>query len=161
MESYFSNLVPCGKFVSSELIIHLTCTHRWTPAGPCWNHTGWSDPVGYYYHKRCCDKPLECHLIHIVVFTQQKGVKQKYILCISGLVVYRQYIHNCSSQIDPHLAHDGESGIRSSAPLACSALLTSLCYSSPLLSLGSDPQIRSWLASGESTLSLLLLDACC
>ena len=38
--------------------------------------------------------------------------------CISGLVIYRQYINNCSSQVDPHLAHGGESSVRSSAPLA-------------------------------------------
>ena len=29
---------------------------------------------------------------NIVLYSQTKGVKQKYILCISGLVVYRQYI---------------------------------------------------------------------
>ena len=53
-----------------------------------------------------------------MLYSQTKGVKQKYILCIPGLVVNRQYIHNCSSQVDLHLAHGGESSIRSSAPLA-------------------------------------------
>ena len=57
-------------------------------------------------------------LLKLVLYSQTKGVKQKYILCISGLVVYRQYIHNCSSQVDPRLAHGGESTICSSAPLA-------------------------------------------
>ena len=88
----------------------------------------------------------------LMLYSQTKGVKQKYILCISGLVVYRQYIHHCSSQIDPHLAHGGESSIRSSAPLAWLPLLASLRYSSPLPHLGSDPQIRNWLASSESIL---------
>ena len=53
----------------------------------------------------------------LLLYSQTKGVKQKYILCISGLVVYRQYIHNCSSQVDPHLARGNESSIRSSASL--------------------------------------------
>ena len=39
----------------------------------------------------------------ILLYSQTKGVKQKYILCISGLVAYRQYIHNCSSLVDPLL----------------------------------------------------------
>ena len=54
----------------------------------------------------------------LLLYSQQKGVNQKYIRCISGLVMYRQYIHHCSSQVAPHLAHGGESSIRSSAPLA-------------------------------------------
>ena len=53
-----------------------------------------------------------------MLYPQTRGVKQKYIQCISGLVVYRQYIYNCSSQVDSHLAHGGESSIPSSAPLA-------------------------------------------
>ena len=45
----------------------------------------------------------------IVLYSQTKGVKQKYILCISGLVVYRQYIHSGSDpQIHNWLA-SGES----------------------------------------------------
>ena len=28
----------------------------------------------------------------VMLYSQTKGVKQKYILCISGLVAYRQYI---------------------------------------------------------------------
>ena len=55
---------------------------------------------------------------NLMLYSQTKGVKQKYIPCISGLVVYRQYIHNCNRQVDPHLAHSSESSIRSSAPLA-------------------------------------------
>ena len=51
-----------------------------------------------------------------MLYSQTKGVKQKYILCISGLVVYRQYIHNSSSLVDPRLAHGGESNIYFSAP---------------------------------------------
>ena len=57
-------------------------------------------------------------ILTLLLYSPTKGVKQKYMLCISGLVVYRQYKHNCSSQVDPHLAHGGESSIRSSAPLA-------------------------------------------
>ena len=52
---------------------------------------------------------------NILLYSQTKGVKQKYIRCISGLVVYRQYIHHCSSQVDLHLAHGGESSLCSSA----------------------------------------------
>ena len=54
-----------------------------------------------------------------VVFTNKRSQAKVYtVLCILGLVAYRQYIHHCSSQVDPHLAHGGESSIRSSAPLA-------------------------------------------
>ena len=53
-----------------------------------------------------------------LLYSQTKGVKHKYIQCISGLVVYRQYIHNRSCQVDSHLAHSSESSIPSSAPLA-------------------------------------------
>ena len=94
------------------------------------------------------------------VVSATKGVRQKYIQCISGLVVYRQYIYNCSSQVDSHLAHIGESSIRSSASGFGSALLACLRYSSPLLRLGSDPQIRNWLTSGESILPSSLADCC-
>ena len=41
-------------------------------------------------------------------------------------------------------------------PWLGSALLAGLRYSSPLTRLGSDPQIRNWLASGES----ILLSSC-
>ena len=54
----------------------------------------------------------------IVLYSQTKGVKQKHIQCISGLVEYRQYIYSCSSQVGSHLAHGGESSIPSWAPLA-------------------------------------------
>ena len=90
--------------------------------------------------------------LYLVLYPQQKGVKHKYTRCISGLVMYRQYIRNCSSQVDPHLAHSGESSIRSSASLAWLRPLAGLRYSSPLPRLGSDPQIHNWLASGESIL---------
>ena len=33
----------------------------------------------------------------IVLYSQTKVVKQKYILCISGLVAYRQFIHIATS----------------------------------------------------------------
>ena len=106
--------------------------------------------LGFFLHT---SSMLHTHSI-LMLYSQTKGVKQKYILCISGLVVYRQYIHNCSSQVDPHLAHGGESSICSSAPLAWLRLLAGLSYSSPLPRLGSNPQIRNWLASGESILLL-------
>ena len=89
-----------------------------------------------------------------IVVSATKGVKRKYIRCISGLVVYKQYLHHCSSQVALHLAHGGESSICSSAPLAGSTLLAGLRYSSPLPRLSSDPQIHNWLASGESILPL-------
>ena len=38
----------------------------------------------------------------LVLYSQPKGVKQKYILCISGLVAYRQYIHNCNGPEDSY-----------------------------------------------------------
>ena len=38
----------------------------------------------------------------ILLYSQTKGVKQKYILCISGSVAYRQYIHKCNSPQDPY-----------------------------------------------------------
>ena len=54
----------------------------------------------------------------IVVFTNKRSQAKVYtVRCISGLVVYGQYIHHCSSQVAPRLAHGGESSIRSSAPL--------------------------------------------
>ena len=71
-----------------------------------------------------------------MLYSQTKGVKQKYILCISGLVAYRQYIHNCSNPVDPRLAHGGESTICSSALLGLSLRSQAcLCCGSPLLSL--------------------------
>ena len=51
-----------------------------------------------------------------MLYSATKGVKRKYILCISGLVAYRQYIHNSSSPVDPRLAHGGEPNIYFSAP---------------------------------------------
>ena len=73
---------------------------------------------------------------YILLYSQTKGVKQKYILCISGLVAYRQYIHNCSSPVDPRLAHGSESTICSSALLGLSPLSRAcLRGGSPLLSL--------------------------
>ena len=41
-------------------------------------------------------------MYNVLLYSQTKGVKQKYILCISGLVAYRQYIHNCSIPADPY-----------------------------------------------------------
>ena len=38
----------------------------------------------------------------LLLYSQTKGVKQKYILYISGSVAYRQYIHKCSSPQDPY-----------------------------------------------------------
>ena len=37
----------------------------------------------------------------VLLYSQTKGVKQKYILCILGSVAYRQYIHECSSPWNP------------------------------------------------------------
>ena len=39
---------------------------------------------------------------NLLLYSQTKGVKQKYILYISGSVVYRQYIHQCSSLWNPY-----------------------------------------------------------
>ena len=64
------------------------------------------------------DATVGMYIIYIVLYSQTIGVKQKYILCISGLVAYRQYIRNCSSPVDLRLAHGSESTIRSSALLA-------------------------------------------
>ena len=38
---------------------------------------------------------LRCGYVqeYLLLYSQPKGVKQKYILCISGLVAYRQYIY--------------------------------------------------------------------
>ena len=72
--------------------------------------------------KNCFEKCLilarRFYSVAIMLYSQTKVVKQKYILCISGLVAYRQYIHNCSSPVDPRLAHGSESTICSSALLA-------------------------------------------
>ena len=73
----------------------------------------------------------------LMLYSQTKGVKQKYILCILGLVAYRQYIHNCSSRVDPRLAHGSESNICSSALL------------------GWSPLSRAWLRCGSPLLSLV------
>ena len=62
--------------------------------------------------------PLSKNVRLSVVFTQQKESSKSIYNVFWDLVVYRQYIYNCSSQIDPHLAHGGESSIRSLAPLA-------------------------------------------
>ena len=62
----------------------------------------------------------------IVLYSQTKGVKQKYILCISRSVAYRQYIHNSSSPVDSRLAHGGESTIYSSAPSGLVTVLPGL-----------------------------------
>ena len=74
----------------------------------------------------------------VMLYSQTKGVKQKYILCISGLVAYRQYIHNSSSLVDPRLAHGGESNLYFPAP---PGLVTALLGLSPLR-----------LSTGESSL---------
>ena len=63
-------------------------------------------------------------IVSLVLYSQTKGVKQKYILCISGLVAYRQYIHNCSSPEDSYW-------LSPLIPWTC------LCRGSPLLSLDS------------------------
>ena len=38
----------------------------------------------------------------LMLYSQTKGVKRKYILYISGSVAYRQYIHECSSPWNPN-----------------------------------------------------------
>ena len=38
---------------------------------------------------------------NVMLYSLTKGVKQKYILYISGSVAYRQYIHKCSSPWNP------------------------------------------------------------
>ena len=48
---------------------------------------------------------------YILLYSQTKGVKLKYILYISGLVAYRQYIHDGSSLVDPWLTHSSESDV--------------------------------------------------
>ena len=49
--------------------------------------------------KFCTIRLLYAHTLYsiVVLYSQTKGVKRKYILCISGSVAYRQYIHECSS----------------------------------------------------------------
>ena len=47
--------------------------------------------------------------IFVVLYSQTKGVKQKYILCISGLVAYRQYVHSGSDTQLHHWLASGES----------------------------------------------------
>ena len=74
----------------------------------------------------------------IVLYSQTKGVKQKYILCISGLVADRQYIHNSSNLVDPRLAHGGESNLYFPTP---PGIVTALLGLSPLR-----------LSAGESSL---------
>ena len=63
-------------------------------------------PASFHLKSYCC------------IHKQKESSKSIPILCISGLVVYRQYIHKCSSQVDPRSAHGGESTICSSASLA-------------------------------------------
>ena len=91
-----------------------------------------------------CNKYLLLHcfryIYSIVLYSQTKGVKQKYILCISGLVAYRQYIHNCSSLVDPRLAHGSESTICASALLGLS-LLSRACLSLRLSA--AEPSLRN------------------
>ena len=86
---------------------------------------------------------LNLHLCYnnVLLYSQTKGVKQKYMRCISGLVVYRQYIHNCSSQVDLRLAHAVSQVSAPQLPWFGSTLLAGLRYSSPLPHLGSDPQL--------------------
>ena len=38
----------------------------------------------------------------LLLYSQTKGVKQKYIRYISGSVAYRQYIHKCNSLLSPN-----------------------------------------------------------
>ena len=76
----------------------------------------------------------------LMLYSQTKGVKQKYILCISGLVAYRQYIHNSSSLVDPCLAHGGESNIYFPAP---PGLVTPLLGWSPLRLSADESSLRN------------------
>ena len=58
----------------------------------------------------------------ILLYSQTKGVKQKYILCISGSVAYRQYIHECSSPWNPDWLMAVSQLSAHSAPLDLSSL---------------------------------------
>ena len=85
-----------------------------------------------------------------MLYSQTKGVKQKYILCISGLVAYRQYIHNCSSLEDPYWLTAVSQLSAPPLPWAC------LRCGSPLLSLVSAMTHRRWaklLSSDECLLT--------
>ena len=65
-----------------------------------------------------------------VVFTNKRSEAKVYsILCISGLVAYRKYIHNSSSLVVLRLTHGGESNIYFPAP---PRLVTALPGLSPL-----------------------------
>ena len=75
-----------------------------------------------------------------MLYSQTKGVKQKYILCILELVAYRQYIHKSSSPVDSRLAHGGESTISFSAP---SGLVTVLSGLSPLRLSAAESRLRN------------------
>ena len=75
-----------------------------------------------------------------MLYLQTKEVKQKYILCFSGLVAYRQYIHNSSSPVDPRLAHGGESNIYFPAP---PGLVTPLLGWSPLRLSAEESSLRN------------------
>ena len=129
---FFRLSARCSLVSSSALLLLRSALSR-LPL-PLWLTTG-SAPLpltpdhASWASSGSASSPRQSHLsCHQLLYSQTKGVKQKYILYISGLVVYRQYIYNCSSQVDPHLAHGGESSIRSSAPLAwlCSSGLPPL-----------------------------------
>ena len=114
-----SPVLSCSFFCS--LLLRSALSHL--PL-PLWLTTG-STPLSLtpdsasWASSGSASSPRQFHLsCHQLLYSQTKGVKHKYILCIKGLVVYRQYIHDSRSQIDPHLAHGGESNICSSAPLA-------------------------------------------
>ena len=68
--------------------------------------------------------------LFILLYSQTKGLKQKFILCISGSVVYRQYIHKCSSPWNPYwltaVSHPPDSSPSLYFYLRCGSPLLSL-----------------------------------
>ena len=76
---------------------------------------------------------------NIVLYSQTKGVKWKYILYVLGSVAYRQYIHTCSSLWNPNRLTGGES-----ISLLLSFSGPCLCSRSQLLSLVSKMAPRCW-----------------
>ena len=67
--------------------------------------------------------------LYCCIHKQKESSKRIYCVPISGLVAYRQYIHNSSSLVDPRLAHGGESNLYFPAP---PGLVTALLGLSPL-----------------------------
>ena len=72
---------------------------------------GMAIPVTIFY---CMFGFLSEHIVlhcspNVVLCSVTKGVKQKYLLCISVQTAYRQYIHTGSNPQDPNWLTSGES----------------------------------------------------